>query len=550
MKCLTCFIMIAAVCIVSPANAMSGLALITDLNEKYKSNVAQCSNGTPAYFCSGVLLRGVDYSTVFKFWDYGSQATKLGSVAFTYIRSDVGSTSVNSHRNSGFILKDQTSALAAGKALNLRCIFPFPTESLDIRADHGCGFAPKTTQTDTDLANCAKLWGSPVTAAAWLKNFQEHSSLPKNQCSLSTVVAAQFKASLEAHTLVGAGWTIKPMEVLIQTWDQSKPEKLPIDAVYYNTWWPSKLQDAQNFQRDYYRATSLYVPIVKLNLAASDGNVFSFSAGDQMYGQIVAEQLNARYLNVANDCGGKAAFHCDGVLVRTTGASEKYHAWDPSPSSEISGSISFSYLREDLGIARLYRGETQGFVFKSQADVDKSNDYPVAVLCSYPVDGAIYPNRTNKGCGAHSYHPDSSRSCPEEGVTTLDKWVSHYHRMGGDRHLSQCSFNPDKDQFTISLQARNAFQVPSERVQANEVVVGVWPKGRRDLPIEAFIYVVGPSRAVGLEGAQFMQKDYYETVGRIVPVISLTLGDGAATVFDYFIQDQAVDTSGRVPPTR
>ena len=118
-------------CCVTHVQAMSGQALVTDLNNKYTSSISQCSNGTPAYYCSGVLLRAVDHSTFFKFWDYGSAATKLGSVAFTYIRSDVESTTLNGNRKSGFILKDQTSALAADKALNLRCIFPFPTESLD-----------------------------------------------------------------------------------------------------------------------------------------------------------------------------------------------------------------------------------------------------------------------------------------------------------------------------------------------------------------------------------------------------------------------------------
>lgn len=186
----------------------------------------------------------------------------LGSVAFTYIRSDVGSAALNGNRKSGFILKDQTSALAEGKALNLRCIFPFPTESLDVRADHGCGFAPKVAQASADLANCAKLAVPATTAAAWLKNFKEHSSLPKNQCSLSTVVAAQFKASLEAHNLVDAVWTAKPTEVLIQTWDESKPEKLPIAAVFYQSSAPAKLADAQKFQREFYLETSVYAPLV------------------------------------------------------------------------------------------------------------------------------------------------------------------------------------------------------------------------------------------------------------------------------------------------
>jgi hypothetical protein len=244
--------------------AMSGQVLVADLNAKYNSTVPQCSNNMPAYYCSGILLRAVDYSTFFKFWDYGSKATLLGSVAFSYIRSDIGSTSLNGGRKSGFILKDQTSALADGKALRLRCIFPFPTESLDDRASHGCGFAPRGVQVNEDLANCAKLFTPAVTPELWLQNFHEHQSLPKNQCSLSTMVAAQFNTSILVHDLIDAAWTAKPMEVLVETWDESKPARLPLAAVFYDASAPAKLADAQNFQREYYEVTSLYVPVVKL----------------------------------------------------------------------------------------------------------------------------------------------------------------------------------------------------------------------------------------------------------------------------------------------
>jgi hypothetical protein len=527
-------------------NAMSGQALIADLNAKYNSNVAQCSNGTPAYFCSGVLLRGVDYSTVFKFWDYGSQATKLGSVAFTYIRSDVGSTSVNSHRNSGFILKDQTSALAAGKALNLRCIFPFPTESLDVRADHGCGFAPKTAQTDTDLANCAKLWGSPVTAAAWLKNFQEHSSLPKNQCSLSTVVAAQFKASLEAHTLVGAAWTNKPMEVLIQTWDKSKPESLPIEAVFYNASTPAKLLDAQKFQREYYLETSLYVPIVKLNLSASNKQVFSFNPLEQVYGEAVAERLNIKYANVTSDCNGKAAYYCSGVFLRVTGTKPSYHAWDPSDNSIATGGVSFSYVRKDLGIEILVWNETQGFIFKDSQTAERLGTYPIPLLCSYPSDGNTFNRTTKGGCGPNKAYMTNSRSCLEEGVTTLEKWKLHYRSVGGsgyfsNRNMHQCSFAADRDQFALSLQARNNFERPNEeRPYHNEVMLKTWPRGiPRQLPIAAFFYLYKQTLEVGVEGAKYAQKDYFDMGGELVPVIRVTLVEGEPTAFSFHRNEQS-----------
>jgi hypothetical protein len=533
MKGLFLFLM----CFFAKVEAMTGQALVTDFNARYTSNVTQCSNGTPAYYCSGALLRAVDYSTFFKFWDYGSAATKLGSVAFTYIRSDVGSTTLNGNRKSGFILKDQTSALAAGKALNLRCIFPFPTESLDVRADHGCGFAPKVGQMNADLANCAKLAVPATTADAWLKNFTEHSSLPKNQCSLSTVVAAQFKASLEAHRLVDAAWMAKPMEVLVETWDESKPEKLPIEAVFYEASAPAKLADAQKFQREYYLATSLYVPVVKLNLAAVDKNVFSFSASDQVYGQVVADQLNSRYSNVANECAGKPAYFCSGVLIRVTKATTNYHAWDPSPAAISSNGVPFSYLRRDVKMAGLYRAEVSGFVFKSFDSIAKIGSYPTPVRCSFPFDGAT--SRRVQSCGHHSFFPDAGESCLGIGVDTLAKWKEHYHSHT-NRQGHQCSLGPEKEQFSIFLKARDNFNYPEDLNYPNEVVLAAWRTGiPKELPLEAFIYVESPAGAVG---AKFMQSDYFDQTSDYLPVIRVTITNGVFS-FSYHEADQAVSSS-------
>lgn len=532
-------------------NAMSGQALVTDLNARYNSEVAQCSNGTPAYNCSGALLRAVDYSTFFKFWDYGSQATKLGSVAFTYIRSDVGSTALNGNRKSGFILKDQTSALAVGKAVSLRCIFPFPTESLNERADHGCGFAPKVAQADPDLANCAKLWGSPTTAAAWLKNFKEHDSLPKNQCSLSTVVAAQFKASLEAHKLVDAAWTAKPTEVLVQTWDEKKPEKLPVEAVFYVSTAPAKLADAQKFQRDYYLETSLYVPVVKIDLAASNKEIFSFDVADQRFGQLVAERLNAHYNNVSNNCDGKAAYYCTGVIVRTTGAKPAYHAWNPSPKAIQKNGVPFSYLRKDLGITILAWGDLHGFIFKDFATAERLETFPISLLCSFPTDAASWYRAGTGGCGPHSSYPTTSRSCPEEGVTTLEQWKVHYRAVAGggqwsNRNKHQCGLTSSVEQFAISLQARDQFEPPSgERPYHNEIILSLWPQDiPKQLPLYAFFYLQNQAGGAGVTGAKYMQQDYFNVTGDLLPVIRVDLSEGADPVFSYHEEDQVGEWFG------
>ncbi|MCR8932383.1 MULTISPECIES: hypothetical protein [unclassified Pseudomonas] len=523
----------------SSANAMSGQALVLDLNNKYSSNVANCSNGTPAYYCSGVLLRAVDYSTFFKFWDYGSKATELGSVAFTYIRSDIGSRALNGGRKSGFILKDQTSALAQDKALNVRCIYPFPTESLDVRVDHGCGFAPRVEEANADLANCAKLAVPATTAAAWLANFREHDSLPRNQCSLSTLVAGQFKASLEAHELVDADWTAKPMEVLVQIWDESKPEKLPLEAVFYDASTPAKLADAQNFQRDYYQATSLYVPIVKLDMSAGVAQPFSFSNADQVFGEQVAQSLNARYAATSDDCAGRAAYFCNGVLIRSARGTPSYHVWDPSDSSVARNGVSFSYLRKDLRMDSLYIGEGQAFIFKNYDSAIKAAAHVPPVRCAFPTDGAT-ANR-EQSCGHHIDYPDDAESCLAIGVDTLDKWKTHFHQAPNDgtRYYRQCSLSAEKQQFSIFLKGRNNFQNMNNLDWANEVIIAAWPRGIPEmLPIEAFVYV-STAPAAAKAGAQFMQSDYFNQTGDFLPVIKLTFA-GEDAVFSYHPEDQVV----------
>ncbi|MBC3774839.1 hypothetical protein [Pseudomonas sp. SWRI99] len=526
-------------------HAMSGQALVTDLNARFNSNVAQCSNGAPAYHCSGILLRAVDYSAYFKFWDYGSKATTLGSVAFTYIRSDVGSTTLNGNRKSGFILKDQISALAEDKAVNLRCIFPFPTESLDERADHGCGFAPKVEGADTDLANCAKLAVPAVTAAAWLKNFQEHSSLPKNQCSLSTRVATQFKAGLEVHNMIDTTWAAKPTEVLVETWDEKMPEKLPVEAVFYDAATPAKLVDAQKFQRDYYLETSLFVPVVKINMLAANGDIFIYDASEQRFGQLVAERLNSRYNNFSYNCSGKPAYYCSGVIVRTTGAKASYHSWNPSPTAVQKEGVPFSFLRKDLGITTLAWGDLHGFIFKDFATAERLGTYPISLLCSFPIDGVSWYRNGLGGCGPHESYPTSSRSCPEEGVNTMGQWKTHFYSVAGsnlNRAKHQCGFTSAVEQFASSLEARANFESPDdERAQHNEVILSLWPQDiPKQLPLYAFFYLLRQDGGSGVTGAKYMQQDYFNVTGEVLPVIRVDLAPDTISAFSYHESDQVV----------
>ncbi|MFJ2713140.1 hypothetical protein ACIOZM_19910 [Pseudomonas sp. NPDC087346] len=89
------------------------------------------------------------------------------------------------------------------------------------------------------------------------------------------------------------------------------------------------------------------------------------------------------------------------------------------------------------------------------------------------------------------------------------------------------------------MQARDNFQEAWERKEINEAVLAKWPAGTKNLPVEAFVYIYTAAKAVGLEGAKFMQKDYFEVTGRLLPIVRVTLMDRAEKVFAFHADEQS-----------
>ncbi len=264
-------------------------------------------------------------------------------------------------------------------------------------------------------------------------------------------------------------------------------------------------------------------------------------------GRFVAAGLNNRYRGSYDDCNGKAAYFCSGVFMRTTGAKSSYHAWDPSPTSIAIGGISFSYVREDLGIRRFLRSETQGIIFKNSAANTYDGQLDVKVLCSYPSDAATDARRAEKGCGEHSSYPGTSEECywQNPSVYDVESWKKHYNAVGGSgnysqRNLHQCSFRADAEEFLLSLRVRNHFLVPSqERPYHNEVMLETWPTGTTTaLPLEAVFYLSQQTREVGLAGAQFIQRDYFNVTGQFLPLIRVDLN--AELPFSFHPSEQGI----------
>lgn len=242
-------------------------------------------------------------------------------------------------------------------------------------------------------------------------------------------------------------------------------------------------------------------------------------------GPAVAAALTARYMDVRPNCGSPSlpAFLCRGLILRSTVPSTAYKAWNPSPHSQASGGVSFSFLSKDANFSGLVFGQQNGYIF-----------YPVLgrpvgtrqieILCAIPIDGATGA-REKPGCGPHREVPISSGLCQTVGIATAEQWVARWNQYKQSKYM--CSFdvrdemnNLAANSFYQSIRAHNLAEFFAGGHDYIELILRTWPQDiPKELPIEAFFYVKD-----GLAGAQHDQRDFFKSTNGIVkPIIKITL---------------------------
>ncbi|EDP57794.1 hypothetical protein [Vibrio sp. AND4] len=268
------------------------------------------------------------------------------------------------------------------------------------------------------------------------------------------------------------------------------------------------------------------------------------SAAENQTGLETAAYLNKAYNDTRKDCGSKTApaFLCSGVTFRGGEASPAFKVWNPSPASQESGGVSFSYIRKDAKYEKLAYGYTSGFIlypiyFSPKEKIDL--DY----LCSFPIDAATN-NRGDKGCGAHRANPDVSKKCSEQNITTAEQWRTHWSKNG---NWGQCGFDISEASKEVDTSARfyqslRATQlIDNSRVTQNEIRIATWYQNIGNvLPIQAFFYLSGSTP--GKLDAQYYQEDFYQTEGIWVPIIEFDLPDNPREQADFTFraEDQAI----------
>lgn len=505
------------------AQAATGPEVAQLLNNRYRNTPQECPGNHASYFCSGVLVSGLSAGSTLKFWEHNASDIATGARGFSYLRRDLGIRTLA--LKSGMIFVDPFTAISQGKTVDVRCAYPL---AASIQGLYGCGVGG----TEDDPGSCATLGVDDATG--WLAHFQQQGQQPGAQCSLSSRVAAQFRASLLAHEQLGGNWVTQPNQLQIRNWDALAPAQMPVQGLFYDINQRGGLRVAQEHQGSYYAATGQWLPILRLDMTQAEGLIFGFDLQEQLYvGYQAAERLNARYFDTALTCpDGRASFYCNGVVLRGVYATTDYHAWNPSDSSIGINGVSTSYLRADARITKPVW--PQGFLFKAWA---APAAYPLTLRCAYPIDaGTALPNDACTFSGV----------CEQEGVTSVQAWLAKYAHFA----YRICSFTTAPEQIQLSLDIRaHLDQVAWHEFQDwNEFMVAAWPQNIPELlPIEALFYSPAYYGGDGLAGARYVQHDYFTQTGRFLPVVQLRLDAANGQIFSFRPDDQCLTDSCSPP---
>lgn len=242
-----------------------------ELSQQYFDTRMQCEDGSPAYMCTGVMLRSnKSYSDEYHVWDPSPFSTSTGGTSFSWLRSDTRYAHLAFGYNSGFILFPQQKAPDDNVKVNALCYFLLDASSAS-RDNHGCGAATQDFPTTSDTCDHYSI----TTPEKWIEHYQSETSKPQlHQCGFDltgdkTVAAERFRVATKAHDLLGTKGFSELNEFRLATWESGKAGQLPLQAFFYvaDT---TGLSDAQHYQLDYYNQTKAFLPVIRITMPKTE----------------------------------------------------------------------------------------------------------------------------------------------------------------------------------------------------------------------------------------------------------------------------------------
>lgn len=530
------------------------------LNTRYVDTARNCSSdSTPAFLCSGIMIRGTRDNLEHPVWDPAEKDTARGAVSFSYLRADTRYKKLAYSYSNGYIMDAYFKA--SGKFHpEVRCFFPIDGSSND-RALQGCGEYPGYVGS----GQCHTV--GVLTAAQWWAHYDANTDdRRRRQCGFdvsddrNAQAGPAFAAGIEAMALAGDESFGTQNEMVLTVWEAGLGKTLPLQAFFYAAGSADGLTVARRNQTDLKTREDVTVPVIKVTLPQSETDLasFTYAVADQAVpmpavpdlGDKVAADLTARYADTAVGCDNNSspAYLCSGIVIRGTRDNLEQPVWDVADKDIARGAVTFAYMRADATYKAIINNYSNGFIFKPYASA--AGQLHPQVRCFFPL-AASTDSRAEQGCGAHPSWPKSG-PCRTSGVVSAEQWWAHFNNEAGGNIQGQCGFSLTQDNQLHDFAAGiAAMKLAGERSfqSSNELLLSPWENGQgKDLPLEAFFYVAGSSS--GLEVARRNQRSLIDQEKVIIPVIKIGLPQtpGERATFHYDVDDQVMPMPVVVAP--
>lgn len=279
-------ICLLAIFILNSAEVMATAHTAKDITERYYNTRDDCGGpNEPAFLCSGVLIRGTQYSQNYHSWNPSPQSIKDQGISFSYLRRDSKFSHFARNYNHGVIFYPVYHAPKQKIDPDYLCIFP-TDGATDSRSDHGCGMFPgaPNSQPCQDLGIFSgEKWINGLIGFPKLfqDSYRTCGFTVRDHAKPSGGTAKAFSAALKGMRLYGRQVKYgEPNEIVVKTWGQNLGKQLPIEAFFYLA---GGLSGAQADQRDLWNTDHIWVPIIKIKLpqTINEEASFHYYANDQ-----------------------------------------------------------------------------------------------------------------------------------------------------------------------------------------------------------------------------------------------------------------------------
>jgi len=304
---LASLIALAAISTLSPAQADVGSDVAKRLTDLYNATPKDCGkSSSPAFLCSGVLLRAVKPSTARQFYSINPAAVARGGVSASYLRKDAKFQHMAFGMTSGFIFEE---ILKNPKDhINVLCAFPLDAGT-DARTTGSCGDSSFTTSAED---YCDRM--GITTAEQWVALFKKNPPTDlnvqrgatcgfdvRNEKNVGTAEA--FYQMIRATSMVPAekfaGQKYQENEVLIAPWRYDAPNAPAVSASFHVG--PDGLEGARLYQIQWFQATKRFMPVISLALPQTPQQdaAFTFVADNQAIFQVTQADACPKYVQSA-----------------------------------------------------------------------------------------------------------------------------------------------------------------------------------------------------------------------------------------------------------